>query len=215
MIWIYTFSIPLTVEFIVQNNWSSSLKHVLKPMYYSPRCLISKFPLERIMVNALLPPYIADVVERSILNPRISKCHTISTTKNKCFRSRIIKIWLDTPDCLIFSSFDWYMTGLCFSMVSSPFSSPKCPSEIPNERTKGLKSQKLQLDCRLATRTQNINLPTNQFETTVGKLSARRIQIWVIYYCKGIILKVILNTFQKNAQTTIDQSYSDSPPRIL
>ena len=40
----------------------------------------------------------------------------------------------------------------------------------------------LQLDCRSATRTQKNNLPANHkgydtFETTVGKLLARRIQI--------------------------------------
>ena len=62
----------------------------------------------------------------------------------------------------------------------------------------------LQLDCWSATRTQIINLPTNQkgydtFETTAGKLSARRIQIYPDYFCLGIIFKVILNTFQNNA----------------
>ena len=51
--------------------------------------------------------------------------------------------------------------------------------------------------------TKNI-FPTNQkgydtFETTVGKLSARRIQICFDYFCLGIILKVILNNFQNNA----------------
>ena len=49
-----------------------------------------------------------------------------------------------------------------------------------------------------------INLPANQkgcdtFETTVGKLSARRIQICFDYFCLGSILKVILNNFQNNA----------------
>ena len=53
-------------------------------------------------------------------------------------------------------------------------------------------------------RTRIINLPKNQkgydtFETTVGKLSARRIQIFPDYFCLGIILKVILNNFQNNA----------------
>ena len=61
----------------------------------------------------------------------------------------------------------------------------------------------LQLDCWSATRTRMINLPTNQkgygtFETTVGKLSERRIQIFPVYFCLGIILKVILNNFQNN-----------------
>ena len=46
--------------------------------------------------------------------------------------------------------------------------------------------------------------PANQkgddtFKTTVGKLSARRIRIFRVYLCLGIILKVILNKFQNNA----------------
>ena len=36
-------------------------------------------------------------------------------------------------------------------------------------------------------------------ETTVGKLSARRIQIYFDYFCLGIILKVILNNSKNNA----------------
>ena len=52
-----------------------------------------------------------------------------------------------------------------------------------------LAPSRIQLDCWSATRTQIINLPTNQkgydtFETTVGKLSARRIQICFVYFCK-------------------------------
>jgi len=48
------------------------------------------------------------------------------------------------------------------------------------------------------------NLPANPkgyntFETTVGKLSARRIQICCDYFCLDIILKVILNNFQNIA----------------
>ena len=65
-------------------------------------------------------------------------------------------------------------------------------------------SYNIQLDWTPSRRTQKINLPTNQkgydnSETTVGKLSARRIQICRIYFCLGIILKVILNNFQNNA----------------
>ena len=57
---------------------------------------------------------------------------------------------------------------------------------------------------RSATHRRIINLPTNQkgydtFETTVGKLSTRRIQIYSDYFCLGIILKIILNNFQNNA----------------
>ena len=63
---------------------------------------------------------------------------------------------------------------------------------------------RVQLDCRSSGRTRIINLPTNQkgyntFETTVGKLSARRIQFFPVYFCLGILLKVILNNFQNNA----------------
>ena len=39
----------------------------------------------------------------------------------------------------------------------------------------------------------------NTFETTVGKLLARRIQIFRVYFCLDIILKVVLNNFQNNA----------------
>ena len=56
----------------------------------------------------------------------------------------------------------------------------------------------VQLDWTANTSRQKINLPTNQkgydtFETTVGKLSTRRIQICLDYFCSGIVLKVILN----------------------
>ena len=62
----------------------------------------------------------------------------------------------------------------------------------------------LQLDCFSWRRTRMINLPMNQngydtFETTVGKLSARRIQIYPVHFCLGNCLKVILNNFQNNA----------------
>ena len=62
----------------------------------------------------------------------------------------------------------------------------------------------IQLDWTPSRRTQKINLPANQkgydnSETTIRKLSARRIQICFDYFCLGIILKVILNNFQNNA----------------
>ena len=76
------------------------------------------------------------------------------------------------------------------------------------------------LECWSGMRTRNIHSPTNQrgddaFETAVGKVSARSIQIRVVYVCTGILLKVILNCFQNNAPTKIDQSDSDSPRRRL
>ena len=48
----------------------------------------------------------------------------------------------------------------------------------------------LQLDLDLQYNRQKINLPTNQkgcdnSETTVEKLSARRIQIYLVYFCKN------------------------------
>ena len=50
----------------------------------------------------------------------------------------------------------------------------------------------LQLDCRSCGRPRIINLASNQkgydtFETTVGKLPARRIQIFPVYFCLGNI----------------------------
>ena len=69
-----------------------------------------------------------------------------------------------------------------------------------NKNNKSKQAQKLQLDWTSNTSRRKINLLTNQkgydnFETNVGKFSARRIQICRDYFCLGIILKVILNTF--------------------
>ena len=62
----------------------------------------------------------------------------------------------------------------------------------------------VQLGWTFNTSRRKNNLPTNQkryntFEITVGKLSARRIQVCPDYFCLGIILKVMLNNFQNNA----------------
>ena len=64
--------------------------------------------------------------------------------------------------------------------------------------------EEVQLDCRSCGRTRIIDLTSNQkgydnSETTVGKLSARRIQIWLGYFCLGIVLKVIQYNFQNIA----------------
>ena len=69
----------------------------------------------------------------------------------------------------------------------------------------------LQLNRQSVRLTRKINLASNQkgydnSETTIGILSARRIQIWVVYFCLDNILKVILNNFQNKAQTKIDRS---------
>ena len=53
------------------------------------------------------------------------------------------------------------------------------------------------------------------FETTVGKLSARRIQIFRGYFCLGIILEVILKKEVKMTFTKIDRTESDPPRREL
>ena len=60
----------------------------------------------------------------------------------------------------------------------------------------------LQLDWTSNTSRQKINFPAHQkgydnSETTIGKLLARRIQIYPDYFCLGIILKVILNDLTK------------------
>ena len=48
-----TFSTPLTMEFAMP-NWLKLIPQTSPGIYYSPRYLIPKFPLERIMVNVLL-----------------------------------------------------------------------------------------------------------------------------------------------------------------
>ena len=83
----------------------------------------------------------------------------------------------------------------------------------------GTGSLDLQLDCFSWRRTGIINLASNQkgydnSETKVGRLSARRIQIFPGYFCLGNILKVILNNFQHNTQTKIARPDSDLPRQI-
>ena len=51
-------------------------------------------------------------------------------------------------------------------------------------------------------------------ETTVGKLSTGQIRFCHVYFCLGIILKVILNNFQNNALRKMYRTESDSPRRI-
>ena len=68
---------------------------------------------------------------------------------------------------------------------------------------------------------QKNNLPVTQkgydtFETTVGKLSARRIQIFRDYFCSGVILKVIQHNFQKQCLNKIRPRRSEfSLPRAF
>ena len=59
-------------------------------------------------------------------------------------------------------------------------------------------------DCWSGIRTRKIFLSANQkdydsSETSIGKLSTRRIQIYPDYFWLGNILKVLLNNFQNNA----------------
>ena len=65
-------------------------------------------------------------------------------------------------------------------------------------------AEMVQLDWTSNTSRQKNNFPANQkgydtFETIVGKVPARRIQIFRVCVYLGIILKVILNNFQNNA----------------
>ena len=78
----------------------------------------------------------------------------------------------------------------------------------------------LQLDWTSNTSRQKINFPTNRkgydnSETTVGKLSAGRIQICLVQFYKSHFWPLFQNNFPNNAQTKIDQSDLDSPRRIL
>ena len=78
----------------------------------------------------------------------------------------------------------------------------------------------LQQDCRSAIRTRKINLPVNQkgednSETTVGKLWARRIQIFPVLFSVVIFDLLIFETSKNMAPTKIYQADSDSPCRIL
>ena len=78
----------------------------------------------------------------------------------------------------------------------------------------------IQLDCRSVRRTRKINLPMNQkgydnSETTVGKPSTRRIQIYLVYFCVIHFHLCFLKNFQTNAQTKIDPADLNLPRRIL
>ena len=78
----------------------------------------------------------------------------------------------------------------------------------------------IQLDWMSNTSRRNINLSTNQkgydnSENTVGKLSARRIQICCDYFCLSLFHLYFQNNFQNNAQTGIISTDLDSPHQIL
>ena len=112
------------------------------------------------------------------------------------------KSWISLCRCAFFEFSIWHARHYSF-----------------NRRIRKMCAMYIQLDCWSSGRTRKIYLARNQkgydnSKTTVGKLLARRIQIWVVYFCLGNILKVILNNFQNNAQTKFDRSDSDSPHRI-
>ena len=77
-----------------------------------------------------------------------------------------------------------------------------------------------QLDWTPSRNTREINLPTNQkgydnSKTSVGKLSARRIQICLVYLCKIYFRPLFQNNFPNIAQTKIYQADSDLSRPIL
>ena len=76
----------------------------------------------------------------------------------------------------------------------------------------------LQLDWASKIRTQKNNSPTNQMgydnsETTVGKLSARRIQICVCHFCGIHFWPLFWDNFPNNVQTSLTHAELDSPRR--
>ena len=121
----------------------------------------------------------------------------VDFTKITCFISSYLVLQALTNGSLVFFESVPYLRGKKICHFEHGRLLRESGNDIPRT-TRGL-----QLDCRSVRRTRIINLPENQkgydtFETTVGKLSARRIQIYPDYFCLGIILKVILNNFQNN-----------------
>ena len=75
------------------------------------------------------------------------------------------------------------------------------------------------LDCRSARHTQKMNLPTNQkgydnSETTVGKLLARKIRIFQVYFLWSFFDLLFFETSENMAPIKIYPAESDSPHRI-
>ena len=70
------------------------------------------------------------------------------------------------------------------------------------------------------THTHKIDLPVNRkgddtFETTVGKLSARRIQIWLVYFSVTIFDLLTFKTSENRVPTKIDLADLDSLCQLL
>ena len=111
--------------------------------------------------------------------------------------------YLSTRDSMVslmgISSTPWFHV-----MVSTLFHTKTHTDLAPiSIRDNNISRWEVQLDWISNTSRRKINLPTNQngydtFETTVGKLSARRIHICCDYFCLCIILEVILNNFRNS-----------------
>ena len=76
----------------------------------------------------------------------------------------------------------------------------------------------MQLDCSPSTRARKINSPANRkgydkSETTVGKFSTRKIQIFRVYFC-AIHFHLFQNNFPNNSRTKIYSVDLDSSRRI-
>ena len=79
---------------------------------------------------------------------------------------------------------------------------------------------RVQLDCTPSTRTRKINPLTNQkcyenFETTIGKLLAKRIQICGDCFCKDRFDLFFQNKFPNHVRTKIVSADLDFPRQIL
>ena len=79
---------------------------------------------------------------------------------------------------------------------------------------------RLQLDWTASRRTQKVNSPVNQkgydkSETTIRKLSARKIQICCAYFCVIHCDLFFQNSFPNNIRTKIGTVGLDSPRQIL
>ena len=101
----------------------------------------------------------------------------------------------------------WYNTYVSFNLYRAR--SVFCLHEL-SQILSYCSVRSVQLDCRSARRTQNINLPTNQksynnSETTVGKLSARRIQICQVHFSVIIFDLLFFKTSKKWPQQKLTQ----------
>ena len=100
--------------------------------------------------------------------------------------------------------------------VSFTFLSSNSESFIPIRIFTGQVFRTLQLHCRSARRTWKVNLPTNHkgydnSETTVGKLSAKRIQIFRVQKCCFMFHLLFQKNFANITQKPPDPANLDLP----